>query len=175
MFRAMLLIVLLFPIQALGADMPPEVKELQEAIQSIPGVTDAAVGKIDLSDIPDSDLGLLPYGDLPIGALRRTKGGSPSEVLIFVNFGITQDSRGLKALEFISWWVRDQARGGEPIQIRSLALPPLGDQFGKSLRFTIDYFYADPKEDISKLLSKVKKLAEEINDSKRVYPHAVTP
>lgn len=59
------------------------------------------------------------------------------------------------------------------MQIRSLALPPIGDQFGKSLRFCIDYFYADPEQDIGKLLSKVEGLADGLNHTKSLYPHAV--
>jgi hypothetical protein len=175
MVRALLLILFLSPFQSLGSDMPPEVQKLQRAIESIPGITDAVVGKVDLSDIPESEFGLLPYGDLPLGALRRTKGGLANEVVISVNFGITRDQKGLKALEFISWWVRDAARGSEPIQVRSLALPPIGTQFGESLRFTIDYFYADPEEDMGKLLSKVGTLADQLNSSKSLYPHAVAP
>ena len=175
MVRTLLLVILLFPFQSLGSDMPPEVQKLQHAIESIPGITDAVVGKADLSDIPQSDFGLLPYGDLPLGALRRTNGGLASEVVISVNFGITRDEKGLKALEFISWWVRDAARGSEPIQVRSLALPPIGTQFGESLRFTIDYFYSDSEEDIGKLLSRIGKLAGQLEDSKNLYPHAVAP
>jgi TonB family protein len=175
MVRALLLFVLLFPLQSPGPDMPPEVQKLQNAIESIPGITDATIGKVDLSEVLESDFGLLPYGDLPLGALRRTKGGLAGEVVVSVNFGITRDPKGLKALEFISWWVRDAARGSEPIQIRSLALPPIGDQFGTTLRFTIDYFHVDPKEDIGKLLSTVGKLADGLNSSKSLYHRAVAP
>ncbi|WP_257999507.1 hypothetical protein [Xanthomonas arboricola] len=156
-----------------GAAMPPEVQDLQDTIASIPGITDAAVGKVDLSDVTESDFSLLPYADLPLGALKRTKGGLANELVISVNFGITRDPKGLKALEFISWWVRDSARAGEPMQIRSVALPPIGDQFGTSLRFCIDYFYADPEQDIGKLLSKVGKLAVELNSAKGLYPQVV--
>ncbi|WP_238601126.1 hypothetical protein [Xanthomonas arboricola] len=156
-----------------GAAMPPEVQELQDAIASIPGITDAAVDKVDLSDVTESDFSLLPYADLPLGALKRTKGGLDNELVISVNFGIARDPKGLKALEFLSWWVRDSARAGEPMQIRSVALPPIGDQFGTSLRFCIDYFYADPEQDIGKLLSKVGKLAVELNSAKGLYPQVV--
>ncbi|WP_253254267.1 hypothetical protein, partial [Xanthomonas arboricola] len=160
-------------INLFGAEMPPEVQKLQDAIASIPGITDAAVDKVDLSDVTESDFGLLPYADLPLGALKRTRGGLDNELVISVNFGITRDPKGLKALEFISWWVRDSARAGEPMQIRSVALPPIGEQFGTSLRFCIDYFYADPEQDIGKLLSKVGKLAVELNSAKDSYPQVV--
>ncbi|CAE6690033.1 hypothetical protein XA1311A_01530 [Xanthomonas arboricola] len=153
--------------------MPPEVQELQDAITSIPGITDAAVGKVDLSDVTESDFGLLPYADLPLGALKRTKGGLANELAISVNFGITRDAKGFQALEFLSWWVRDSARAGEPMQIRCVALPPIDEQFGTSLRFCIDYFYADPEQDIGNLLSKVGKLAVELNSAKGLYPQVV--
>lgn len=78
--------------------MPPEVQELQDAITSIPGITDAAMDKVDLSDVTESDFSLLPYADLPLGALKRTKGGLDNELAISVNFGITRDPQGLKAL-----------------------------------------------------------------------------
>ncbi|MGQ5243467.1 hypothetical protein ACULL0_06600, partial [Xanthomonas arboricola pv. corylina] len=42
-----------------------------------------------------------------------------------------------------------------------------------SLRFCIDYFYADPKQDIGNLLSKVGKLAVELNSAKGLYPQVV--
>jgi hypothetical protein len=156
-----------------GAVMPPEVQELQDAIASIPGITDAAVGKVDLSDVTESDFGLLPYADLPLGALKRTKGGLANELAISVNFGITRDPKGLKGLEFLSWWVRDSARAGEPMQIRCVALPTIGEKFGTSLRFCIDYFYADPEQDIGNLLSKIGKLAVELNSAKGLYPQVV--
>ncbi|CAE6689523.1 hypothetical protein CFBP6600_01410 [Xanthomonas arboricola pv. corylina] len=59
------------------------------------------------------------------------------------------------------------------MQIRCVALPPIGEQFGTSLRFCIDYFYADPKQDIGNLLSKVGKLAVELNSAKGLYPQVV--
>ena len=74
-----------------------------------------------------------------------------------------------KALEFLSWWVRDHARGGDSIQLRALALPPIPEQFGKTLTFTIDYFYADPEQDIDKLLNSIQKLADSLNDAKIQY------
>ena len=155
--------------------MPPEVLKLQNAVESIPGVVDVSVDKFDLSDIPEADFSLLPYGDLPLGALKRTHGGLPHELAICVTFKITSDTKGLRALEFISWWVRDSARGGKPVQIRSLALPPIDAQLGKTLRFSIDYFYSDAKQDMAKLLSEIGKLSQGLEESKRLYPKAVAP
>lgn len=154
--------------------MPPEVKKIQDSVASIPGITDAVVGKTDVSEFKEGDFSLLPYGDLPLGALKRTKGGLDSELVITVNFGITPDTRGLRALEFISWWVRDEARSGTAIQVRSLALPPIDTQFGETLRFSIDYFYSDPKKEISGLLTRLSELADSLNSSKDLYPNAVS-
>ena len=153
--------------------MPPEVQKLLKAIESIDGVTDASVAKIDLASIPADDLDLLPYGDLPIGSLRRTAGGLPHELLITVNFGVTPDIQGHKAVEFISWWVRDASRGGEPMQLRSVALPPILGQFGHTLRFIVEYFHKDPAEDVGSLLAKIEELAEDLLSSQSFYQDAL--
>jgi len=155
--------------------MPPEAVRLQRAVELIPGTTEVSVDKFDLSGIPEADFILQPYGDLPLGALRRTHGGLAHELAICVTFRITPDVKGLRALEFVSWWVRDSARGGRPIQIRSLALPPIDAQIGKTLKFSIDFFYSDPKQDMAKLLSEVGELARGLEEAKRLYPKAIAP
>ncbi|MCC5049819.1 hypothetical protein LLE59_21190 [Xanthomonas campestris] len=48
---------------------------------------------MDLSEVTESDFSLLPYADLPLGALKRTKGGLANELAISVNFGITRDPK----------------------------------------------------------------------------------
>lgn len=47
--------------------MPPEVQKLQHTIESVPGITDAMVDKLDVSDIPENHFNLPSYGDLPLG------------------------------------------------------------------------------------------------------------
>lgn len=150
--------------------MPPEIEKLQKTIEAITGVTDAVVDKEYVSELSEDHFSLLPYGDLPLGALRRTHGGLADEVIITVNFGISRDLAGLQALELISWCVRDAARGGEPIQVRSLALPPIGEQFGTTLRFVIEYFYVDPEQDIAKLITKVGELADQFGIIQNMMP-----
>jgi hypothetical protein len=172
--RYLALLALLVSQSALAA-MPPEVVRLQRAVELIPGTTEVSVDKFDLSGIPEADFILQPYGDLPLGALRRTHGGLAHELAICVTFRITPDVKGLRALEFVSWWVRDSARGGRPIQIRSLALPPIDAQIGKTLKFSIDFFYSDPKQDMAKLLSEVGELARGLEEAKRLYPKAIAP
>src|SRR5262245_12390188 len=126
--RAILLfsVVLGIASTARAQDLPKEVKELVAAVKAIKGVTEVQAGKTYLPDIKAADLTLPgPYADLPIAAIRRTKGGLKNEQLVSIDFNVQRDEAGLKALEFLSWWVRDESRGGENMQIRSIGLPPM--------------------------------------------------
>ena len=149
-------------------DAPPEVVRLIAALTAIPGVTQAQLDNTYLPEVAVSDLSLPgPYADLPIAALRRSNGALENELLLSLEFRIQRNEAGLRAVEFLSWWVRDQSRGGENMQIRSIGLPPMvaGDQqLGRTLRFTIDWFYADPSQDMANVLSAVggKALALEL-------------
>ena len=142
--------------------MPPEVDALQREISTIPGISSATVSKTSLEDISTSNFSLPPYGSYPLGALSRTGGGLPHEVLISIDFTISNDINGLKALELLSAWVRDSARGRVPIQLRSLALPQIDGQAGKTLYFTIDYFHTDKDEDPKGILKVVGELAKSL-------------
>ena len=153
--------------------MPPEVLKYQSALESIPGATEVSITKEDLSELSEDDFSLLPYGDLPLGAMKRSNGGKKHELLISANFSITRDEKGLKALEFISWWVRDAARSGWPIQIRSLGMPPLESQFGKTLSFTVDYFYTDETEDMGNVLKQIDKLGTSLKESREIYSKVI--
>lgn len=152
-----------------NSDIPQPVQELSTVIKSIPGIKLATVNRYMLFEITSDDFTLPIFGDYPLGALKRTDGGLSDEILISIDFMITRDETGLKALEFLSWWVRDHARGGDSIQLRALALPPIPEQFGKTLTFTIDYFYTDPEQDIDKLLNSIQELADSLNNAKIQY------
>jgi hypothetical protein len=155
---------------------PPQVIRLQSAISALPGITEVQVDKTYLPSVEVSDLSLPgPYADLPIAVLRRSKGALPNELLISIGFRIKRDEAGLKALEFMSWWVRDQSRGGEEIQIRSIGLPPIAGpskQLGQTLRFTIDWFYRNPKQDLSQMMSAVEEKAKSIELAYDLYKPA---
>ena len=142
--------------------MPPEVEELEREISSIPGIASVSVSKVALDKISVSDFRFPPYGSYPLGALKRTNGGLPHEVLVSVDFTISKDTTGLNALEFLSAWVRDSARGKDPIQLRSLALPQIEGQIGETLSFTIDYFHVDTEENPKSVLTAVGKLAKSL-------------
>lgn len=168
-------LLLLWTTGAVGGDMPPEVQRYQSAIESIPGTLNVAIEKYDLEQVTNEDMGLLPYGDLPLGSLRRTNGGKESELLISASFDISRNEKGLRALEFLSWWVRDAARGSKSIQIRSVALPPLARQFGRTLSFRIDFFYSDPKQDMATMLRAIGELADSLKGSREMYASVFTP
>jgi len=159
--------------EAETSEPPPEVSRLVAAVTSIPGATSVEVEKTFLPDIAVADLSLPGFfAFLPIAALRRSNGALPEELLLSINFKIERSEAGLKALEFLSWWTRDQSRGGANMQIRSVGLPPqVGNtiQLGQTLSFTIDWFYADPSGDIGKLLSAVDEKAKEIEFSFTLY------
>lgn len=150
-------------------DAPAEVVRLIAALTAIPGVTQAQLDNSYLPDVALADLSLPngPHADLPIAALRRSNGALANEVLLSLEFRIQRNEAGLRAAEFLSWWVREQSRLGENMQLRTLGQPPMvagEQQLGRSLRFTIDWFYTDTSEDMVNVLSAVggKALALEL-------------
>lgn len=151
--------------------MPPETEALEHEISTIPGITSTSISKAKLEGILIKNFSFPAYGSYPLGALKRTNGGLPHEILISVDFTISKDAKGLNALEFLSAWVRDSARGREPIQIRSLALPQIEGQIGETLFFTIDYFYIDSKEDPKGVLTAIGKLAKSLALEKSLLQH----
>ncbi|MDA8447633.1 hypothetical protein [Paracidovorax valerianellae] len=153
--------------------MPPEVSRLISAVSSVIGTTEVEVDKTYLPEVQVSDLSLPgAYADLPIAMLRRSKGALPEEQLLSINFRIERNEAGLKALEFLSWWVRDQSSGGSNMQIRSIGLPPIaGDrkQLGSTLRFTIDWFYASATSNMQEVLAAMGAKAKELELAVKLY------
>ena len=139
------------------------------ALTAIPGVTQAQLDNTYLPDVALADLSLPngPHADLPIAALRRSGGALGNELLLSLEFRIQRNEGGLRAAEFLSWWVREQSRLGENMQLRTLGQPPMvagEQQLGRTLRFTIDWFYTDTSEDMANVLSAIggKALALEL-------------
>lgn len=155
---------------------PAEVMRLINTVETIPGVEEANVGKIYLPDVNASDLSLPGvYADLPIAAIRRTNGGLPDELLLSIDFSIFKDQAGLKALEFLAWWVRDQSRSGENMQLRAIGLPPMAGetkQLGETLRFTIDWFYVNPAQDIDAVLKALDEASMGLEQAFDIYAEA---
>ena len=164
------------PAQSSAQNLPPEVQHLKAAVEDVPGVLSAQIKRVYLPDLAPSDLSLPgEFADLPAAALRRSRGGSPDESLLSVHFEIARSESGLKGLEFLAWWVRDRARTGENIQLRALALPPMANntkQLGTTLRFTIDWFYDNPSQDMAVLLQAMDDAASSIETFTGLYREA---
>ncbi len=125
-------------------DYPKQVTCFHDALYRFRGVLDVNTGlkaldKISLEDYP------LPgkIGDLPHALLRRTNGGLPHEAWANTDVILSYNRAGWLTLEFLAWWVREQSRHGEQIQIRPQALSPLAGeeiQLGQTLKFVVDHF-----------------------------------
>jgi hypothetical protein len=101
------------------------------------------------------------FSHLLLAALLRTNGGFENEMLLQFEFTIDKTPESLISLEFLSWFIRDQSRGGIKLQLRPFALPPqIGEnrQLGQTLKFQIDYFIADAPETLEPILDLISKL-----------------
>jgi len=120
-----------------------------------------------------AELSLVPFGDLPHAAIRRTNGGLPTEALgqVFITFSPTVES--WRTLEFVSWQVRDWSRAGRCcIQIRTRGLPPvIGEQIqlGSSLRVIIEFFVSGLDTDPERMLREMDEFATDLQQSLRLY------
>lgn len=164
---------------AQASGLPQEINSLEKAFKSIPGIIQVKIGKHHHSQDDVNKLDKLYFGgayaDLPIAMLRRSGGNLEKEILINVEFTIEENKRGLNALEFLSWWVRDLSRSGDNVQIRSIGLPPIAGekiQLGSTLRFWFEAYIVTEKEEIGLVLEKISKLSESLEKSVSLYKAA---
>ncbi|MBX2864189.1 MAG: hypothetical protein KTR27_11585 [Leptolyngbyaceae cyanobacterium MAG.088] len=125
-------------------DYPKQVQLFHTALYRFRGVLEVNTGLKPLDKVPLKDY-TLPgkMGDLPHALLRRTQGGLPCEAWANTDVILSYDRAGWLTLEFLAWWVREQSRNGEQVQMRPQALSPLaGDniQLGHTLKFVVDHF-----------------------------------
>jgi hypothetical protein len=156
----------------MGDDYPPEIEKLHAGLRRLTGVLDVASGIDQLDGLTGDDLSRADLAHLPHGALRRTAGCLPDESLIQVEFRLERSERGWRALEFLGWFVRDQARGGLAIQLRPFALPPVAGervQLGESLRFHIDLFLPGAGSDLGPHLDTVNGIADDLRLVSELY------
>ena len=157
--------------------LPTEIAEFVYALQGLSGIESVESQKWYLPDVPLEHLALLAFGNLPLATLRRSGGGLKDEILVTFTFRPEKNQHGWQALEFLSWWARDQSRGGHNVQIRSLALPPqIGNhiQFGTTLTFVIEFFLADQGQDIGAILAAIQGHARDIAQSRALYAEALS-
>jgi hypothetical protein len=158
------------------ADLPEEVLQLRNTLQSLSGVRDVDIGVHHLTGLSERDLSLPgEFGDFPHLVIRRSKSSVKNEVLVAVEVWMTQDYQGWIALEFLAWWVRDQSRGGEQVQMCPLALPPVayGTQLGRTLKFVIEFFCLDRGENSGPVLKKLTEFTESLEYSLENYAEAL--
>jgi hypothetical protein len=156
----------------MGDEYPPEIEKLHAGLRRLAGVLDIASGIDRLDGLTVDDLSLADLAHLPHGALRRKAGCFPDESLIQVEFRLERSERGWRALEFLGWFVRDQARGGQAVQLRPFAVPPVAGervQLGESLRFHIDLFLPGAGSDLGPHLNKVRGIADDLRRASELY------
>jgi Sel1 repeat len=162
--------------ESMVAHYPPEVQRMYEVLLSLDGVSSAELGLIDLAGV-DLDALSLPdmFGDLPQVAIRRTGGGRATEKLVTMTLRFETSAAGWVAMEFLSWWVRDLARSGREIQMRSLGLPPKGPdiQLGGTLKLVIELFVLDASEKCDKVSEELVDLASSLSLSMKLYEDAL--
>jgi len=134
-----------------------------QALQRLPGVHSVDSSVESLQGLTADDLGLVNFAQLPHGALRRTAGGLDGEIYVRFQFRLEPSASAWQTLEFLAWFVRDQARGGVAVQLRPFGLPPTtpdGAQLGRSLRFDIDLFCVEKSGKLDSLLAKVDEVGK---------------
>lgn len=144
---------------------PEEVHRLNEVLESLPGMISAFTEPVLLDGMEVSNLSLPgEFGDLPQVAIMRTEGGLDNEMMIRCCLHFERTEASFLTIEFLSWWVRDWARSGHMIQMRTRALPPRTDhvQLGATLRFFIEYFHTRDTDEVSESLNIVDEMANSI-------------
>lgn len=146
-----------------GPDYPPQVEALHEALRRLVAVASVSTGLKNLADYEPRTYSFPgELGDLPHALLRRTDGGLVGERWANTEVELTRDEAGWLTLEFLAWWVRDQSRAGEQIQMRPMALPPRAYdvQLGRTLKFIIDHLVVCPDDDLTPVLDEIQDRGE---------------
>jgi hypothetical protein len=154
------------------SDYPPQVEQLHEAFRILTGVVGVDSGLKALAHFgPETWTFPGEFGDFPHALLRRTNGGLQDEVWAHTEITVSRDEIGWITLEFLAWWVRDQSRSGDQIQMRPMALPPrvIEVQLGTTLKFIIDHFAICPDGDLAPLLKIFESRANFLKTMIRHY------
>lgn len=161
----------------MSTEYPVEISNFHNSLLSLPGVTEVSSAIDSLDGVTSDDLSRSAYAHLPHGALRRTDGGLSDEALIQFEFYLSQTSEGWRTLEFLAWFIRDQARSGELIQLRPFGLPPTNageTQLGKTLKFHIDLFWLDSTADIESILKRIESIDRSLKSAIEIYGSVLT-
>jgi hypothetical protein len=156
----------------MSEEYPIEISNFHDLLLTLPGVTAVASGIEGLTGLTADDLRLVDFAHLPHAALRRTNGGLEGEVFVQVEFYLEQTPGAWRTLEFIAWFVRDQARGGEFIQLRPFGLPPTAPgkiQLGNTLTFHLDLFFPNSTGEAEPILAKVRQIGHSLKSAIEIY------
>jgi hypothetical protein len=156
---------------------PQEIQEFHNQLLRLPGVYDLLSGINSLQGIKEEHLSMNSFSHLPQGSLRRTTGGLQREALIQFEFRMEKTPQAWKSLEFLAWFVRDQARAGEQIQLRPGGSAPIANgkvQLGETLYFQIDLFLPNTPSELTPILIKIRKLAQTLERSLNQYQEALS-
>ena len=151
---------------------PPEIEQFHQTLSSLAGVDSVISGVDDLSSVDAELLSAAEYAHLPHAALLRTGGGLDNEVLIQFELALQQSQEGWHALEFLSWFVRDCARGGSKLQLRPFALPPVtpnGRQLGHTLKFHLDLFVDGIEDSLAPALHVISDINRSLEFAISLY------
>ena len=151
---------------------PLQVSAFQNAIASFPDVYRVSSGIDCLEDITSDALSSREFGHLPHAAIRWADGSRADQAIVQFEFRLRPTLAGWRSLEFISWWVRDQARGDINIQLRPFALPPIVGQtvqLGHTLRFHIELFCTVDGDNLSPALATIQALADSLSEMLLIY------
>lgn len=154
---------------------PKEIEEFHQQLLRLSGVYDVVSGINSLQNVTEKDLSSTNFQHLPQGTLRRTTGGLQREALIQFEFRLKPEADSWKSLEFLAWFVRDQARAGDQIQMRPGGNVPISAgkiQLGQTLYFQIDLFVQNAPREITPILAKIKALAGSLRQALDKYQGA---
>jgi hypothetical protein len=157
---------------------PQEIQDFHDQLLRLPGIYDIISGINSLQGIREEHLSLSSFSHLPQGSLRRTTGGLQREALIQIEFRTEKTAQAWKSLEFMAWFVREQARAGEQIQMRPGGLTPMVNgkiQLGETLYFQIDLFLPNAPSELTPILIKIRALARTLERSLNLYQEAWKP
>ncbi len=153
-------------------DYPRDIEDFHSTLLMLKGISSIESGIDSLEEIDLFMMRQPEYAYLPHASLLRTNGGLEGEVLIQFEFIIDYSIESMQSLEFISWFVRDSARGGTKVQLRPFALPPetpYGRQLGSTLKFHLDLFVDGINETLEPAFEIIRKLNESLNLFIKLY------
>lgn len=152
---------------------PAPVQQLIDNISAIPGVYECFSCPKPLHGVAQTDLARqCELDNIPVFAASFYCDDPDEIVLLQSEIIFERSAEAWIGLEFLSWWVRDRARHGYPIQLRPSASSPETNQevlLGRSLKFYIEVFVVEDTNDMQKTLAMAGELADSLELNRDLY------